>query len=569
MKRILTLILLSFLFFVAQSQVPQKFSYQAVIRNTDGTVLSDTQAKIKVLLHSTSADGTVVYSEDHSVTTSSYGIVNLVIGDGSTVAGIFADIPWENNIFIEIQLEKSGETSFTSLGTSQILSIPYALNAVKAQNGIDPTRVEVTDSSVNIKPREGHDTSKPIFVVQNTKGEVVMAVYDSGVRFYVDSTSTSKETIGGFSISGLSNTKSNKTTVDNNYFTVEPNYTQISFNNTTSVKGAKRGFAVGGLTNATKSEIDYFTVAPEYSEVYFDQTIPTKGAKRGFAVGGLTNATKSEATYLTVVPEYSEIKFDKTLTKGAKRGFAVGGLTNATKMDSANLFEVTPDSTYFANTMVAYTNMLVAGNVSTGVGLITDKVTDVDGNTYPTVKIGAQTWMAGNLIATNFNDGTAMSSALTYKNTSDADTLSIYGRLYSYDDVVTSGKNVCPTGWHVPKLAEWEELFAFIGGVDWMSGTETIFKKMAEPGLVGDGGLWSYLPFTPTNETGFDARPAGGATNQGSWMFLDINASANFWAYESSSPRMITFIGGDGMVTSNEGTSTDAYSVRCVKDIAK
>ncbi|HRX30845.1 MAG TPA: FISUMP domain-containing protein, partial [Tenuifilaceae bacterium] len=130
-------------------------------------------------------------------------------------------------------------------------------------------------------------------------------------------------------------------------------------------------------------------------------------------------------------------------------------------------------------------------------------------------------------------------------------------------------KNVCPTGWHVPKLAEWEELFAFIGGVDWISGTETIFKKMAEPGLVGDGGLWSYLPFTPTNETGFDARPAGGATNQGSWMFLDINASANFWAYESSSPRMITFIGGDGMVTSNEGTSTDAYSVRCVKDIAK
>ena len=97
-------------------------------------------------------------------------------------------------------------------------------------------------------------------------------------------------------------------------------------------------------------------------------------------------------------------------------------------------------------------------------------VKDLDGNVYHTITIGTQTWMVENLKTTKFSDSTVIPhvtsmtdwAALrtpgfcTYNNTTNADTINTYGRLYNWYTVNT-GK-LCPTGWHVPTDAEWTTL---------------------------------------------------------------------------------------------------------------
>ena len=101
MKRVVVIGLLIVAILQATGQVPQKFSYQAVLRNTDGTILANQTVDVKISLHKTEVAGTVVYSEVHSTTTSNAGVISLPIGGGVVGSGTFASIPWSENIFIK------------------------------------------------------------------------------------------------------------------------------------------------------------------------------------------------------------------------------------------------------------------------------------------------------------------------------------------------------------------------------------------------------------------------------------------------------------------------------------
>lgn len=111
----------------ALCQVPACFNYQAVLRDAGGAIISEETVSIDVSILSKSPTGTSVYSEIHEVTTSSMGLVNLMIGskDSSTFNGInWADGPY----FIKVKVDE------TSMGTSQLLSVPFAKYADKVVN---------------------------------------------------------------------------------------------------------------------------------------------------------------------------------------------------------------------------------------------------------------------------------------------------------------------------------------------------------------------------------------------------------------------------------------------------
>jgi hypothetical protein len=105
-------------------------------------------------------------------------------------------------------------------------------------------------------------------------------------------------------------------------------------------------------------------------------------------------------------------------------------------------------------------------------------MTDLDGNEYKTVTIGTQTWMAENLRTTKYNDGSNIPNVTNnnswfilrtgaysnYKNTTNADTIATFGRLYNWYTVNT-GK-LAPQGWHVPTNSEWIILTTYLGGID-------------------------------------------------------------------------------------------------------
>ncbi|HQI45470.1 MAG TPA: hypothetical protein PLC59_05400 [Bacteroidales bacterium] len=112
------------------AQSPEKMSYQAVIRNTSGTLVTSTQIGIEINIRQGTPTGTIVYTETQTPTTNANGLVSIVIGGG---AG-FSSINWSAGLyFIESKTDIAGGTNYTITGTSQILSVPYALHAKSAE----------------------------------------------------------------------------------------------------------------------------------------------------------------------------------------------------------------------------------------------------------------------------------------------------------------------------------------------------------------------------------------------------------------------------------------------------
>jgi len=130
------LAILSLLFLAAINvfaQAPNYFNYQAVARNASGALLSQQNVSFRISILQGSAAGTAVYVETHNTTTNDYGLANLKIGLGTVVSGSISFITWEsNNYFLKVELDPAGGSAFQLMGTTQLISVPYAMYANKA-----------------------------------------------------------------------------------------------------------------------------------------------------------------------------------------------------------------------------------------------------------------------------------------------------------------------------------------------------------------------------------------------------------------------------------------------------
>ena len=116
------------------TQVPEKMSYQAVVRNAANQLVINQNVGIKFSILKSSATGTVVYAETQNSTTNSNGLFTTNIGSGTVISGSMASINWANDVyFIKSEIDLAGGSNYTITGTQQLLSVPYALNA---KNGI-------------------------------------------------------------------------------------------------------------------------------------------------------------------------------------------------------------------------------------------------------------------------------------------------------------------------------------------------------------------------------------------------------------------------------------------------
>ena len=130
MKKLFTLLAAVTLSAMLFAQAPQSFSYQTVIRDASWTVLDNQSVGIKISILEDVSNGTVVYEETHSATTSTIGLVNLSVGDGTVLTGLFNTIDWGNHTyFIEVAVDVTGGASYIVMGSTQLRSVPYALYA--------------------------------------------------------------------------------------------------------------------------------------------------------------------------------------------------------------------------------------------------------------------------------------------------------------------------------------------------------------------------------------------------------------------------------------------------------
>jgi uncharacterized protein (TIGR02145 family) len=220
-----------------------------------------------------------------------------------------------------------------------------------------------------------------------------------------------------------------------------------------------------------------------------------------------------------------------------------------------------------------YVRAYATNSAGTGYGnqlTFNTNVADVDGNSYKTVTIGTQVWMAENLKTTKYNDGTAIPnvtdnttwSTLTtgaYSDYSNTPTYSnTYGRLYNWYVVAsTNTKKVCPTGWHVPTDAQFTTLTTYLGGESLAGG------KLKETGTTH----WLSPNLNATNETGFTALPGGYRAASGSFGLM--GNTGFLWTSTISGTTYAYFrymYYNSGSLKGGDDDQHTGYYVRCLKD---
>ena len=133
MKKIFTLVASILLTAGAFAQAPQKMSYQAVVRDAGQNLVTNQTVATQVTILQGSAAGTEVYVETHALGTNVNGLLTLELGTGTVVQGDFGTIDWANGpYYIMTETDLAGGTNYTIVGTSQMMSVPYALYAANS-----------------------------------------------------------------------------------------------------------------------------------------------------------------------------------------------------------------------------------------------------------------------------------------------------------------------------------------------------------------------------------------------------------------------------------------------------
>ncbi|HRJ16228.1 MAG TPA: hypothetical protein PLI34_14615 [Saprospiraceae bacterium] len=113
---------------LSAQQTPQKMSYQAVIRDNSGVLVANSVVGIRISILEGSASGPAVYVETHTVTTNTNGLASLEIGGGIPISGNFSLINWPvHDFYLKTETDPNGGSAYNIVGTSQLLSVPYAL----------------------------------------------------------------------------------------------------------------------------------------------------------------------------------------------------------------------------------------------------------------------------------------------------------------------------------------------------------------------------------------------------------------------------------------------------------
>ncbi|MDE0772098.1 MAG: hypothetical protein OSB25_07825, partial [Salibacteraceae bacterium] len=216
MKNLITLLfLVTSASLLAQS--PQKFNYQAVVRNADGTVIQNQSVNFRMTIFEGTSVSLVKYQETQTGITNKYGLISLSIGNGVILAGSMTSINWGGNDHVlRVEIDPDGGSNFNILSTSQLMSVPYALYALSSGNGSGSGSDNDADSTNEIQTVSlSNDT-----VYLSKGGFIVLPSGSSGIINDNDSTneiqtvSISNDTIflskGGFAIlpassSGINN----------------------------------------------------------------------------------------------------------------------------------------------------------------------------------------------------------------------------------------------------------------------------------------------------------------------------------------------------------------------------
>lgn len=118
---------------IAFAQAPQAINYQAALRNSSGSPMASSLVQVRFTIHDATASGTTVFQETNTITTTAQGIMNTAIGSGTAVTGTLSSVNWSSGPkFLEVEVNTG--SGYVSIGSQQMVSVPFALHAATAAN---------------------------------------------------------------------------------------------------------------------------------------------------------------------------------------------------------------------------------------------------------------------------------------------------------------------------------------------------------------------------------------------------------------------------------------------------
>jgi hypothetical protein len=292
MKKLLMYLAVISITFGTFAQSPQKMSYQCVVRNSGGALVANQGVGIKISILQGSPTGTLVFQETYSPNpqTNVNGLATLEIGDGSPLFGTFSTIDWSTGpYFLKTETDPAGGTNYTISGTSQLLSVPYALYA---------------------KTVDSYPETDPVFIAHAASGVTYTLISNWNTAYswgnhasagYLTSFTELDPIFGAWDkTTGISITASQVsdfiTSVTNNP-AVAANTAKNSYPTADAIKlSAITGTNTGDETSATiKSKLGISTLSGSNTG---DQTLPTLASLGGVASNtAITGATNTKITY--------------------------------------------------------------------------------------------------------------------------------------------------------------------------------------------------------------------------------------------------------------------------------
>ncbi len=500
---------------MAQAQ-PQKVNYQAVAVNASGVTVKNRVISLKLSILDSSSIGSVLYSETHQPTTDGFGQFSVYLGGGTAVFGTFSNIPWGNtkDKFLKAEADLNGGTNYVLMGVSQVVSVPYALQAGSSRKA---------DTSMVAKELEIGT------IVRGINGETYSLNIGTNGPFWSCYPPVSPADAGAdqLNICGDSVTLSGNSSVgmtpawsiligtggsiNGNTFTgLKGNYYKLQYTltNACGTKGdlLEISFALPAtLANAGPDQ----QIFSSFVNAYLSANTPVYGETGTWTIASGSGATMNDTNSPTAI-------FTKGTDSVYTLVWTISGPCGISR-DTINLF--------FQTLMM---NVPCPNLASVSYA----------GETYPTVQIGTQCWFQKNLnvgtmisLTNNQNDNNIIEK---YCNIDNSSFCSIYGGLYRWAEAVQyqnsasnntspspafSGnvKGICPIGWHLPSDLEWATLEVFLGG-----------SNIAGPALKSIN-IWDpNSGVLGTNASGFNALPGNSSLGSpGSHVYFWTSTEVN------------------------------------------
>lgn len=524
------------------AQAPEKFNYQAVVRNASNTLVTNAQVGVRVNILKGSTGGSEVYVETQTTTTNANGLMTIAIGGGNAQQGAFANIDWANGpYFLKTETDPNGGSNYSVTSTQQLLSVPYALYAKAAGNGFSgdyndltnapavPTSLSQLTNDAGFVTAVGCE-SVSLCDLQDTLAALrdtitlLQATVEALTNPYIESTPMVTTTVVSYITQTSAYCGGIVTSMSNDPVTARGICWGINPQPTLSDAHTVDGAGVGSFTGLMSGLTPNTTY---YARAYATNSL---GTAYGMAVSFTTNDVTAVAELPTVITSpVTNIIQNHAMCGGmvtadggapvTERGVcwstsANPSVTGQHSSDGSGLGEFTSNVAGLTVNTTYYVRAYATNSAGTTYGEVisftpgvscpgTPTVTDYDGNTYNTVQIGTQCWMKENLKTTHYSNGDniplgngllgSTTNGYFYYPNNETTNKSLYGLLYNWaavmngadtTNLIPSGvQGVCPTGWHVPSDNEFVVLVDYLhDNSEYLCGTNQYYlaKSLAD-----------------------------------------------------------------------------------------